>query len=312
MGNFPRGWAEWNGRYRDTVRRFWRGDDGQIADLAYRLAGSSDVYGRWRRHVFGSINFVTCHDGFTLHDLVSYEHKHNEANGEGNRDGHDDNLSRNWGAEGPTSDAAILELRERSKRNFLATLAFSQGVPMITAGDEIGRTQQGNNNAYCQDSEISWVDWKIDDPGRALLQFARRVFAIRRQNPVLRRRAFFRGAPVPGTNESAKDLTWFRPEGGEMTETDWHDPARHVLGMLIRGQATDEVDERGRLISGDTLLLIVNSGRAPCEFRLPELETAGRWRELVNTHRPQERHYLEPGHLTVPDYTLILLDHEIG
>ncbi|MFQ5806811.1 MAG: glycogen debranching protein GlgX [Phycisphaerae bacterium] len=308
VGNFPRGWAEWNGKYRDAVRRFWRGDEGQIAELAYRLSGSSDVYGRQRRHVFGSVNFVTCHDGFTLQDLVSYEHKHNEANGEDNRDGHNDNLSSNWGVEGRTDQPEIVQTRERIKRNFLATLAFSQGVPMITAGDEMGRTQKGNNNAYCQDNEISWVNWDLGQRQRDLLKFANRVFAIRRNNPVLRRRAFFRGIPV--SDDSGKDLAWLRLEGGEMTEADWHDHARHVLGMLIHGQATDEVDERGRLISGDTLLLIVNGGGSSCEFTLPPFESPGRWRELANTARPREERQLELAALTVPARTLILLSYE--
>ena len=312
VGNFPRGWAEWNGKYRDAIRRLWRGDDGQVADLAYRLSGSSDVYGRLRRHVFGSINFVTCHDGFTLHDLVSYERKHNDANGEGNRDGHDDNLSSNWGVEGPTDQADIIELRERIKRNFLATLAFSQGVPMITGGDEIGRTQRGNNNAYCQDNEISWLNWELDPSQRALLEFTRRVFAIRRKNPVLRRRAFFRGTPVAEGEEFAKDLTWLREDGDEIKEADWHDASRHVLGMLIQGQATDEVDERGRLISGNTLLLVINSGRSACEFELPEIEASGKWHELVHTFRPRETRYIEGGKLNVPPNTLILMAYEEG
>jgi isoamylase len=307
IGNFPRGWTEWNGKYRDAVRRFWRGDDGMIPELAYRLSGSSDVY-RERRHTTGGINFITCHDGFTLHDLVSYERKHNEANSEDNRDGHDDNLSRNWGVEGPTDDPEIVEIRELIKRNFLATLAFSQGVPMITAGDELGRTQQGNNNAYCQDNEVSWVDWNFDEQRRDLLNFTRKVFAIRRTNPVLRRRAFFRGIPVSG--ESGKDLTWLRPDGGEMTEADWHDRSRHVLGMLIHGQATDEVDERGRLISGDTLLLIVNSGSTACEFSTPDLEAPGIWREQLNSTRLGKRRYLEPGKLTVAPHSLILLSYQ--
>jgi isoamylase len=308
IGNFPRGWAEWNGKYRDAVRRFWRGDQGMIPELAYRLSGSSDVYGERRRHTTGSINFITCHDGFTLHDLVSYEQKRNEPNGEANRDGHDDNLSRNWGVEGPTTDTAIIEIRELIKRSFLATLAFSQGVPMITAGDEMGRTQQGNNNAYCQDNQISWVNWDLDQHQRDLLQFTRWVFSIRRKNPVLRRRAFFRGIPLAG--ESEKDLAWLRPEGGEMTEADWHNRSRSALGMLIHGQATDEVDERGRLISGDTLLLIVNNGPTDCEFTPPELEHPGIWREQVNTARPGKRRYLKPGNLSVAGHSLILLSYQ--
>ncbi len=308
IGNFPRGWTEWNGKYRDAVRRFWRGDDGLVPELACRLSGSSDVFGEFRRHATGSINFITCHDGFTLHDLVSYQHKHNQDNGEDSRDGHNENLSSNWGVEGPSDDPEIVEIRARIQRNFLATLAFSQGVPMITAGDEIGRTQRGNNNAYCQDNEISWVDWKLDQRQRDLLDFARRVFRIRSRNPVLRRRAFFRGVPVAG--ESEKDLAWLRPEGGEMTEPEWHDPSRHVLGMLIHGQATDEVDERGRLISGNTLLLVVNSGPNACEFTLPDQEAPGLWREQANSARLGKRRYLEPGKLHVAPYSLVLLSYQ--
>ncbi len=307
VGNFPQGWAEWNGRYRDAVRRFWRGDKGQVAELAYRLSGSSDVFQGRRRHTYGSINFVTCHDGFTLHDLVSYERKHNEANGEENRDGHDENLSRNWGVEGPTNDPQIIELRERVKRNFLATLALSQGVPMIGMGDELGRTQKGNNNAYCQDNEISWMNWDLDTRQRELLSFARRVFQTRRDNPVLRRRGFFHGVPIAGAE--VKDLAWFRQDGREMSEADWKDPDRHVLGMLIPGQAADEVDERGRPVTGNTLLLVVNGGQHTSRFRLPVLQKPGMWREVVNTSRPDKR-FVEISELIVPAHTLILLAYE--
>ncbi len=307
VGQFPNGWAEWNGKYRDAVRRFWRGDGGQVSELAYRLSGSSDLYQPRRRHTFGSINFVTCHDGYTLEDLVSYERKHNLANGEDNRDGHNDNHSRNWGVEGPTQDGAIVALRDRIKRNLAATLAFSQGVPMITAGDELGRTQHGNNNAYCQDNAIGWVHWSLDERGKAMLEFFRAVLRIRRHNPVLRRRGFFRGQPV--AEESPKDLAWYRPDGLEMTGSDWHDANRRALGMIIHGEATDDVDERGRLLTGDTLMLIVNGGGETVSFRLPTLPRPGLWRELVNTSRPGRR-MLEPGELEVPDHALILLEYK--
>src|SRR5262249_39353110 len=191
VGNFPVGWTEWNGKYRDTVRRFWRGDSGQMADLAYRLTGSSDLYGATGRSPYASINFVPWHDGFTLRDLVSYEHKHNEANGEGNRDGSDANWSRNWGVEGETERVDLLRRRDRTMRNLIATLAFSQGVPMLSHGDEVGRTQRGNNNAYCQDNEITWVNWSLDPRTESLLAFTRDVFSLRRRHPVLRRRGFF-------------------------------------------------------------------------------------------------------------------------
>jgi len=278
VGNFPVGWTEWNGKYRDTARRFWSGDTGQMADLAYRLTGSSDLYGATGRSPYASINFVTCHDGFTLRDLVSYEHKHNEANGEGNRDGTDANWSRNWGVEGDTERVDVIRLRDRAARNLLATLAFSQGVPMLSHGDELGRTQRGNNNAYCQDGEITWVDWSLDSRAEQLLAFTREVFALRRRHPVLRRRSFFRGAPVAG--DGAKDVTWLRPDGAELTDEDWRRDDTHALGMLLRGEASDEIDDRGRPVAGETLLLLLNAGSQPCSFTLPPL---GTWRELVNT-----------------------------
>ncbi|MFN0138042.1 MAG: glycogen debranching protein GlgX [Phycisphaerae bacterium] len=306
IGNFPQGWAEWNGKYRDAVRRFWRGDEGMVAEMASRLSGSSDLYSHARRHTFGSINFVTCHDGFTLHDMVSYEHKHNDANLEDNRDGHNENLSRNWGVEGPSDQPQIADLREQLKRNFMATVVFSQGVPMLGHGDELGRTQNGNNNAYCQDNELSWVNWNLDERQKALLAFTRQVLEIRRNNPVLRRRGFFRGASVGGAQQ---DVAWIRPEGGEFNNGEWHVPSRRAIGMLIHGHATDEVDERGRLITGDTLLLIFNAGDAPVSFKLPTLEEPGLWREVVNTARPGKR-YVELGELVVAGHALILLSYD--
>jgi isoamylase len=281
VGNFPIGWAEWNGKYRDDVRRFWRGDPGMVSDLASRLSGSSDIYQWSDRPPHASINFVTAHDGFTLEDLVSYERKHNEANGEENRDGADVNYSRNWGVEGPTDDPKIRRRRERSKRNFLATLAFSQGVPMLSHGDEMGRTQLGNNNAYAHDSPLTWVHWDLGERERALLEFTRRIFAIRHANPVLRRRGFFRGAAVKAGG--TKDLSWFRPDGKEMSEADWRAPDSHALGMLINGEAADEIDDRGRPIKGDTLLLLVSNREGRQEFVLPCLPTPGRWALEVYT-----------------------------
>ncbi len=309
VGNFPAGWAEWNGRYRDTVRRFWRGDEGQVGELASRLTGSSDLYASADRTPHASINFVTCHDGFTLRDLVSYERKHNEANGEDNRDGTDDNLSRNWGVEGPTEHVPTERMRDRMVRNFLASLAFSQGVPMILMGDEMGRTQAGNNNAYCQDNEISWVRWTLDARERAILALAQRLFAIRRSNPVLRRRSFFRGRPI--SDGGLKDVTWIRLDGEEMKEADWNEAGGHVLGMLIHGQSTDETDERGRLISGDTLLLLVNSGSRSRSFRLPAMAEPGEWRELVNTARAGARHP-KGEDVSLAASSLILLGHGAG
>jgi isoamylase len=286
VGNFPHGWAEWNAKYRDSVRRFWRGDGGELGELASRISGSSDLYESRERNPYASINFVTCHDGFTLRDLVSYDRKHNESNGEGNRDGAEENLSRNWGWEGPRASGSILRVRQRMMRNFMAMLAFSQGVPMISQGDELGRTQRGNNNAYCQDNELSWLDWDLDDRAREMLAFTSRVLAIRRGNPVLRRRSFFSGRPGTG---GMKDVAWIGADGCEMTLLDWADPENRVLGMLLHGSATDEVDERGRPIKGDTLLLMMNASARSRRFRLPELGGAGTWIELVNTARPRRR-----------------------
>jgi isoamylase len=221
LGHFPQGWSEWNGAFRDCVRRFWRGDPGMVPELASRLTGSSDIYAPSGRRTYASINFVTCHDGFTLSDLVTYEHKRNLANGEDNHDGSDQNYSRNWGAEGESESARIERTRDRMKRNFLATLFFSQGVPMLLGGDEIGRTQQGNNNAYCQDNDVSWFNWDVGETGEDFRNFVRDVVAVMRDNPILRRRAFFTGEPHPGMD--TKDVTWIRPDGSEMTEQDWAD-----------------------------------------------------------------------------------------
>jgi isoamylase len=305
VGNFPIGWSEWNGKYRDTVRQFWRGDQGQVGQLASRLAGSSDLYEHSQRSPLASINFVTCHDGFTLHDLVSYEQKHNEANGEDNRDGSDNNLSRNWGAEGPTDAVHVVRTRERIKRNLLATLAFSQGVPMISHGDELGRTQGGNNNAYCQDNPVSWIDWNLAPQSEQFLEFTRVVFAIRAHNPVLRRRTFFRREERGG---AGKDLTWLRPDGQEMTDAEWSDHGNHVLGMLIRGEATDEVDERGRRLLGEAILLLVNGGARTKPFTLPVLD-GGAWAELIDTAHPSPR-LVRQNVVNLAAHSLMLLRYE--
>ena len=298
VGGFPVGWAEWNGKYRDTVRKFWKGDTGQIADLASRLSGSADIYQWTQRSAYASINFATCHDGFTLHDLVSYEQKHNEANGENNQDGANDNDSRNWGAEGRTDDAAILDARYRAMRNFIATLALSQGVPMLSHGDEIARTQQGNNNTYCQDNKITWVSWKLDARQRALLEFTRKVFAVRAENPVLRRRTFFSGQVEE--HRGLKDLTWLRPDGAEMAKDDWHNADAHALGMLIDGDATDETDETGTPIKGETMLLLVNASEANVDFRMP----AGKWSTVIDT---DDRPDPAGEHYTLTPFSLVLL-----
>ena len=304
VGQFPIGWGEWNAKYRDTLRQFWRGDSGQVGDLASRLAGSSDLYQPSQRSPLSSVNFVTCHDGFTLHDLVSYESKHNEANGEDNRDGNDNNLSRNWGAEGPTETPHIVKIRERIKRNFLASLAFSQGVPMLSHGDEIGRTQSGNNNAYCQDGPLTWVDWDLEPLQKQLLAFAREVFAIRAANPVLRRRNFFlHEARGPG---KVKDLTWLSADGTEMTPEDWNKGSNHLLGMLIRGEATDEIDEQGRRLLGEAILLLVNGGGRAHAFELPAIDERGTWTEIINTTQAAPRP-VETKSVNLVAHSLLLL-----
>jgi glycogen operon protein len=283
VGNFPALWAEWNGLYRDTLRAFWKGDEGQAGVLASRLTGSSDLYGRGGRRPYASINFVTAHDGFTLHDLVSYNDKHNEANGEDNRDGEDHNLSWNGGEEGPTSDLAIVALRERQKRNFLATLLLSQGVPMLSGGDEIGRTQGGNNNAYAQDNETSWHAWSLDGPQRALLRFTRLLIALRRHHPVLRRRQFFFGRTIRGSE--VKDLSWFRPDGKEMSDDDWHVFTRG-LGLRLAGDAIAGVDADGRPVIDDTLLILINAHWEPLPFVLPAHQRTVRWEPVLDTREP--------------------------
>ncbi len=285
VGNFPALWAEWNAAYRDTVRRFWKGDAGQVGSLGYRLTGSSDLYGHSGRLPYASINFITAHDGFTLHDLVSYNEKHNDANGEDNRDGHNDNLSWNCGAEGETDNPEVLALRERQKRNFLATLFLSQGVPMLLSGDEIGRTQKGNNNAYCQDNEISWVDWKLDKPRRELLEFTRCVIGLMNEHPVLRRRHFFQGRRIRGSE--VKDLAWFRPDGKEMNDEDWNNSETRCFGLRLAGDAIEELDARGNRIVDDTLLILLNAYHEAIRFTLPAHRRKVRWEVVMDTNDSQ-------------------------
>jgi isoamylase len=304
LGGYPPGWAEWNGRYRDCIRRFWRGDEGQVPELASRLSGSSDIFHGGDRGPYASINFVTCHDGFTLKDLVSYERKHNEANGEDNRDGNGDNASKNWGVEGETRSAQVSRLRERMMKNMLATLAFSQGVPMISHGDEIGRSQRGNNNAYCQDNEISWLSWELDPHQKDLLDFAKKVFAITRTNPLFRRRRFFAGGTISA--HGVKDVSWVRPDGAEMTLEDWGNPKNHILGMLIPGEASDDVDERGRPNQGQSLLLLLNGSNRSHKFALPSLPQKGHWQEVVNTAQATQRIQKGSG-INVAPHSLVLL-----
>jgi len=287
VGNFPVGWMEWNGKYRDSVRAYWKGDGGQIGELAYRLTGSSDLYEHGGRRPFASVNFVTAHDGFTLRDLVSYNEKHNEANREGNRDGESHNRSWNCGEEGPTDDPEINALRLQQQRNFLATLLLSQGVPMILAGDEMGRTQNGNNNGYCQDNELSWVHWDLNEEQRGLMEYARSLVRLRRLHPVFKRRNFFQGRPIHG--EGVKDITWLHPDGGEMTDEQWHEDHARSLGMLLYGEGLPETDVRGRRIVDHNFLLLLNAHHDEVPFRLPEQPEGAQWQVVLDTTEAQPR-----------------------
>ncbi|HME09949.1 MAG TPA: glycogen debranching protein GlgX [Bryobacteraceae bacterium] len=284
VGKFPVLWAEWNGKYRDTVRRYWKSDDGQLSDLAYRLTGSSDLYQLDGRRPSASINFVVAHDGFTLHDLVSYNEKHNEANGENNNDGANDNHSWNMGGEGPTGDPEILELRERQKRNFLATLMLSQGVPMLCGGDEIGRDQQGNNNAYCQDNELTWLNWDLDERRQALLDFTRKLIALRRDHPNLRRRKFYQDRSI--RHSDIKDIQWVRPDGNEMTDEEWTAGWVRCLGVIFNGQTIDHIDEHGDKILDDTFLIMLNCHHEPINFFMPKSPRDMSWTVVLDTNRP--------------------------
>ncbi|GAA4202510.1 glycogen debranching protein GlgX [Microbispora amethystogenes] len=280
VGNFPPLWTEWNGKYRDSVRDFWRGDSRTLPEFASRLAGSSDLYATSGRRPVASINFVTAHDGFTLNDLVSYDHKHNEANGEGNRDGTDDNRSWNCGAEGPVDDPAINRLRRRQRRNLLTTLFVSQGVPMLLAGDEFGRTQQGNNNAYCQDNETSWIDWSQVGREPGLLEFVRRLGALRRAHPVFRRRRFFLGHSV---GDDSRDIVWLTPSGTEMADADWQTGYAKSLGVYVNGDAISEPGSRGERITDATFLLLINAHHENLTFALPGPELGAAWRPVLDT-----------------------------
>jgi glycogen operon protein len=279
VGNFPPKWSEWNGRYRDSVRDFWRGEPGTSGDMASRLTGSSDLYQADGRRPVASINFVTAHDGFTLRDLVSYNDKHNEANGEGNADGESYNRSWNCGVEGETDDRAVLSCRSAQQRNLLTTLLLSQGVPMLLAGDELGRTQQGNNNAYCQDNEISWHDWDhVDDD---LLDFTTRLIELRREHPTFRRRRFFQGRPIRGN----VDIGWCKPDGTEMTDDDWDDGHARSLGLYLDGHAINDVDPRGQPMVDDSFLLLLSAHDEPIPWTLPPRWSRS-WEVVLCTAQP--------------------------
>jgi isoamylase len=280
VGNFPVLWAEWNGKYRDTMRSFWKGDEARIGEMAYRLTGSPDLYQHSGRRPYASINFVTAHDGFTLKDLVSYNEKHNELNGDNNTDGENNNQSWNCGAEGPTDDPEINELRERQCRNFLTTLFLSQGVPMLPGGDERGRTQNGNNNAYCQDNEISWLNWERDEKQTQLLEFTRKLIQLRRDHPVFRRPKFFQGRRIRGSE--IRDVMWFNPGGSEMSEEEWASPFVRCLGMLLSGDTMDVLNFEGEPIRDETFLLLINAHYEPIPFVLPGQEHI-EWQLILDT-----------------------------
>jgi isoamylase len=280
VGNFPPGWNEWNDKYRDSLRSYWKGDEGLIGEFARRFTGSADLYEASGRKPHASINFVTAHDGFTLHDLVSYNDKHNEANGEENRDGSDNNRSWNCGNEGPSDDTAINALRRHQKRNLMATLLLSQGIPMILSGDELGHTQRGNNNAYCQDNDISWLDWNLDDERKSFLDFVARTVALRRQHPVFSRRRFLRGRTV---GENIKEVMWLRPDGQEMTQNEWDMPFTRCVGVYLAGAAIERIDGRGKPVSDDDFLVLFNAHHEAIPFVLPEFRAGSTWMSVLDT-----------------------------
>jgi isoamylase len=291
VGNFPAPWSEWNGKYRDAVRSFWKGDERRVGEMGYRLTGSPDLYQHDGRRPYASINFVTAHDGFTLNDLVSYNDKHNELNDDGNHDGDNNNLSWNCGVEGPTDDPQINALRERQRRNFLTTLFLSQGVPMLTGGDEWGRTQKGNNNAYCQDNEISWFDWTRDEKQNQFLDFTRKLIWFRKAHPAFRRSKFLRGRRIRGSE--IRDVMWFNPGGSEMTDEEWASPFVRCLGMLLSGDTVDVVSFEGEPVRDDTFLLLINAHYEPILFVLPGQENL-EWQLILDTMDP-DGFLAEPG-----------------
>ena len=281
VGNFPPGWTEWNGKYRDTVRKFWKGDGGLVSELATRLAGSSDLYQNDGRKPHNSINFITCHDGFSLQDFVSYNSKHNEDNGEENRDGTNDNNSWNCGVEGPSDDLAIIALREKQKRNLIATLVFSQGVPMILGGDELSHTQIGNNNTYCQDNDLTWLHWELDERQQQFQAFVKKVIRVWSTQPVFQRRQFFKGRKIRGTD--IKDISFLNPAGQEMTDEDWNAGSTKCMGVRLAGDLINDQDERGEPIAGDTLLLLLNAHHEPIPFTLPLTKIDQIWEQILDT-----------------------------
>jgi isoamylase len=310
VGNFPPLWTEWNGKYRDTVRDFWRGEPATLGEFASRITGSSDLYQDDGRRPYASINFVTAHDGFTLNDLVSYNEKHNEANGEDNQDGESHNRSWNCGVEGPTDDEEILALRRRQRRNLMATMLLSQGVPMIVNGDEFGRTQNGNNNAYCQDNEVSWVDWSLLEANAELAEFTAALAAFRKAHPVFRRRRFFAGRPIR-KGEELRDIAWFTPAGEEMTEQNWEDDFGRCIVVFLNGEGIPDLDSRGMRVVDDSFLMAFNAHHEDIQITLPDTEYGPEWRVVVNTTTGEvggnEKPIAASGQLSLTARSLVVL-----
>lgn len=316
VGNFPVLWTEWNGKYRDCMRKYWKGDEGKIGEFAARLTGSSDLYQHDGKRPYASINFITAHDGFTLNDLVSYNEKHNDANGEGNNDGDTNNNSWNCGAEGPTSDGGVQALRRRQMRNFLATLLLSQGVPMISGGDEFARTQNGNNNVYCQDNELSWYSWERSPEQETLASFVAELIRFRREHPVFRRPKFFQGQPIRGTG--TKDILWINPTGREMSDAEWSNGFARSVGVLLNGQTMDVRDAQGRPVMDDTFVLFFNAHHEGVSFKLPRVKTSrAGWEMILDTNResgflsPVSRHHASE-EILVAGRSLVVLRHGLG
>jgi isoamylase len=310
VGKFPAGWGEWNGKYRDIIREYWNGSEGVLGEFANRITGSADLYSDYRRPT-ASINFITAHDGFTLNDLVSYNEKHNDANGEGNNDGESHNRSNNYGAEGPTDDPVINELRKRQKRNFLATLFLSQGVPMLLAGDEIGRTQQGNNNSYCQDNEISWIDWGKAD--KDLLEFTSNLIHLRHSHAAFSRKNWFRGEPVKGNG--IEDITWFQPDGSKMTAEHWNQDFAKSIAVFLNGQGLHTVNSEGQKVVDDNFYIIFNASDQPIEYKLPDQHYAKDWRMIFDTARYRQEEgkqlYKAGEKVKIDGRSVILLQHQL-
>ena len=299
VGNFPVLWAEWNGKYRDTVRRFWKGDSGQLSDFAYRLTGSSDLYKNDGRKPSASINFITAHDGFTLCDLVSYNEKHNEANGDNNADGSDNNDSWNMGVEGPTDDENINLLRERQTRNFLATLMLSQGVPMLLGGDEFARSQRGNNNCYCQDDELTWYDWKLDDPRKRLLEYTAKLIQLRKDHPNLHRRKFFQDRTIRGS--VVRDIAWYGTDGNELSDQAWSEGWTKSIGLMLNGKTLGVMDDEGNPVVDDSFLILVNAADQGVEYVMPGPPDGNPWRQVLDTENIEN-----PFHDTLAESNVIL------